>query len=281
MRHRGQKGYTLLEVLMFIAVSSLLFVSTISAVNGRQRQVQLSQSTKEFDAKIRDIINDITTGYFPTNSTVSCEVSPLGEVQIQSSSNQNLGTNSACIYVGKAIQFKADGDPAKIRIYTLAGRRYSDNILTPVTSISEARPKAVSIPGSLTFKETSEDYALLYGLSVTKVIRPISDTVTTEYGSIGILNNFGGSEVSESQSVQIGGISGSTMSDTDDFALETINMLTDLASTGTRGLIEKNTDQGLVICLQTAEGKKSSISFGSRGSSTTTLQIDDYNRGCD
>lgn len=280
MRLSKQTGYTILEVLIFIAVSSLMFVSAMRAINGRQKQVQFTQSVQEFDAKIKDVINDVTTSYYPRNETVDCRVSG-GDVIINNGTNQDLGTNDECIYVGKVIHFQSEGDDTAMRIYAMAGRRYADSALTPSLSISEARPKAVTSPGNSNFIESAENINTLYGLRVTRVIRPVSDVVFTDYGSVAIMSNFGGTSISEAQSVQIGGILGSTMGGDAQSSLVVINQITDdPASAMLTGYFEKDTDEGVVICLESPEGKKASISFGVKGSSSTTLSIDNYNVGC-
>jgi hypothetical protein len=279
MSHRG--GYTIVEVLIFIGVSAAIFFSAMTAIGGRQEQVQFAQSVREFDAKVRDILNDVTTGYFPTNETVQCEV-VNGKPEITIDSDTNLGTNSECIFVGKAIQFMPDGKGEQIAIYTLAGRRYEDEDLTPTTSIAEAHPVAIARSGdNPSFKDATEQYDLLYGLRVTKVFRPSDDA--TEYGLVGIFTQFGGAGVSDAQSVQVGGIIGSSAGQDKDAALGLLNIVTDdITSVGDNGYIEKNTKEGIVVCLASYNGdRKSSVAFGARGSTATTLDIDTYNPECD
>jgi type II secretory pathway pseudopilin PulG len=281
MKVQSRNGYTILEVLIFVAVSSMMFVAALTAIGGRQQQVQFAQATREFDAKLRDIINDITTGYFPTNPTINCNVI-AGEVQIAISTDEDLGTNDTCVYVGKALQFQPEGNPNIMRVYPLAGKRYSDLKLTPSVSIAESKPKAVVLLSNATFKDQVENYNLLYGLKVTRVIRQISPSVETDYGVVGILSNFGGSSVSESQSVQVGGVFGSSLGLDKSSAVAIINTLSDdVARTGSSGFIEKNTNEGVTICLESPEGKKASVTFGIKGSSTTELKLDNYEKGCD
>jgi len=279
MRVSKQTGYTILEVLIFMAVSSLMFVSAMGAISGRQKQVQFTQSVQEFDAKIKDVINDVTTSYYPTNATVGCSISG-GEVQINTGINQNIGTNSDCIYVGKVIHFQSEGDGTDLRIYAMAGKRYSDSKLTPSTSISNAKPKAVTSTQT-GFTESAENFTTLYGLRVTRVFNQDINGALTDYGSVGVMSNFGGSSISEAQSVQIGGIRGSLMGGDTQISINRINQITDNpAGSALPGYFEKDTDGGVVICLESPENKKASLTFGAKGSSTTSLQIDNYNPGC-
>jgi len=279
MRLSKQNGFTILEVLIFLAVSSLMFVSAMRAISGRQKQVQFTQSVQEFDAKFKDLINDVTTSYYPTNDSVDCSVSG-GEVQINPGMDQSLGTNDDCVYVGKVVHFQNEGNDTALRIYAMAGKRYSDNFLTPSSSISEAKPKAVTST-NIGFTESAEDYVTIYGLRITRVIRPISNVVFTDYGSIAIMSNFGGSSISEAQSSQIGGILGSSMGGDTQSALSIINQITDdPAKASFPGYFVKNTNEGVVICLESPESKKASLTVGAKGSSNTQLQIDNYNEGC-
>ena len=285
----GRRGFTILEVLIFIAVSALIFVTAMTAISGRQNQVQYSQGTRDFETKMRDIINDVTTGFFPTNETVGCEVG-VGlndEVQIVSSfDSTQLGTNNDCIYIGKVIQFVPDGQAEKIRVYVMAGRRYINNEdVEPVTTIAESKPKLVYLPEDTNLQDTYEEYTLLYGMKVTRVFQP-NDSGPVEYGAVAVISNFGGSLTSESQTVQVGGIAGtslgSELGNARNDALNIINRLTDdEAFVDDDGYFEKNTDNGIVVCLENFEGKKASVGFGARGSTSTTLQLDDYNEECD
>lgn len=278
---KSQKGYTILEVLIFVAVSSLIFIYTMAAIGGKQQEVQFSQSTREFEAKIRDVINDVSTGYYPSNEKISCQV-VAGVVQIINSDNQKLGTNNLCIYAGKAIQFKPDGKEDLIRIYALAGRRYQDDKLTPSSTIAAASPKAVARPGDLAFVGSVYEYNLLYGLKVIKVINPISDTVVKNYGTIAVMSSFGTTGVSDAQATQIGGISGSQLDQNETEAVNIINQLTDdVAKKLNNGYLEKNTKEGFIICLQSQDGNKASLTVGAGASGGTTLDLDNYNRACD
>lgn len=280
---RVKRGYTILEVMIFIAISAAIFVGAIKAIGGRQEQVQFSQAVREFEAKIRDIANDVVTGYFPTNNTVACEYS-AGKSRIVKTADGSLGTNNTCIYIGKAIQFQPNGAKDRIDTYTIAGLRYEDQIeMTPSTSIAKADPVPVALPGNDPgFTDPTESYTLLYGLQVKKVIRPV-DPVPTEYGAIAIMSNFGASGVSDIQTAQVGGIAKSSLGQPKGAVISMLDKLTDdPAQVGKEGYLEKNTSQGIVICLiDGSSGKEASVLFGVSGAIVTKLDIDSYDKRCD
>jgi len=280
MTTRG-RGYTILEVLIFIAVSAFIFFAAMTAVSGRQDRVQFSQSVREFEAKIADTINDVTTGFYPTNNLVECTVNGADGPAIQQSTiNVELGANSDCLFVGKAIQFVPAGvsnNESKFYIYSLAGRRYSTGTI-PVKSIDEAKPVAVA--GA--FPDTVELGELRFGVRVTKVFE--ASNFSKEYGVIGILSTFenSGSLVgtSNSQAVQIGGIESAIIGFNagKEAAIDLIKKLTQ--TPGVDGYIDAD-NSGIVVCLEgSSVQQKASITIGGMGGSATNLQIDDYNRGC-
>jgi type II secretory pathway pseudopilin PulG len=255
-----KSGYTILEVLIFIAVSGFIFVGAMAAIRGRQQEVQFAQAIRDFDSKISDVVNDVITGYYPTNQTVSC--------------------SDDCVYIGKALHFGSDGDPRKVRILNMAGKRYKDSSLVPSASLADASPKAVYSTDT-NFESPDEIYQLQYGLRVTNIIRP-QNTTSTEYGIVAVISDFGVSAVAQSQSANIGGLFGSIFGGSVTDAVGTINVISDdSVRIGSNGYFEKNTDEGIVICLESDIGRKASITFGVRGQTTTRLEIDNYNSGCD
>ncbi|HMT19266.1 MAG TPA: hypothetical protein PKD20_00530 [Candidatus Saccharibacteria bacterium] len=278
---RVKRGYTILEVMMFIAISAAIFTGAVRAIGGRQAQVQFSQAVREFEAKIRDVANDVVTGYYPANETVTCELS-VGKSRIVKTNDASLGTNSGCIYIGKVLQFQPDGKKERMDIYTMAGLRYEDQIeLTPSTSIAKSDPVPVSlVTADEGFHDPTSSYNLLYGLQVKKVIRPSASPV--EYGAVAIMTNFGASGVSDIQTAQIGGVVGSQLGQTKASVLTLLDELTDdPARIGDSGYLEKNTSEGIVICLEDVSGKLASVSFGVSGNISTRLDIDSYDRRCD
>jgi len=287
MLRKPRVGYTILEVLVFLVISSFILIAALGTVNGRQQQVQFTQSVREFESKIADTINDVTTGYYPTNTDLSCSVGVFATdrptiKEDTNNSNSGVGTNSQCLYVGKALQFApSDQDATKFYIYTLAGRRYGLGTTT-VKNINEALPVAVAADPIGSFNDSIELAELRYGVEVTKVFE--NGSPLNGFGVIGIMSKFenGGSltGTSNSQSVQIGGIKSAITrrNASQEDAVSLINLLT-LVNTETEGYINTNTD-GIVICLKGSGGRKASVTLGAKGSSTTLLQIDDYNGGC-
>ncbi len=114
----GQRGYTLIEVILFLAISSALIVVALSGFSTRNRTVQFSQSMRDLEAMVKSVANDVTDGVFGnTSATCSDSSSPGMTITAGASGSKN------CIFLGKFITFGVAGDPAAYRIYTVVGSK--------------------------------------------------------------------------------------------------------------------------------------------------------------
>lgn len=113
-------GYTIIEVMIFLIVSMGLFSGAFLMVNTQSRRTAFTQSVQTFDQEMRDVLNDVETGFYP--------------------GSPGQGTNAGFITIGKAVQF----DGSNFEVFTIAGNRLADG--EDVSSISEVDPYAVESP---------------------------------------------------------------------------------------------------------------------------------------
>src|SRR5690349_5474450 len=139
-------GYTIVELMIVLAVSSLLAVAAFGFISGQQNTTEFSQSVRDLEAKLNDIANDTATGYFPDqglgsscrlDGTVSNPNTPLEFI----SASAEQGASPACIFIGKAVQFSPAGQADGMNVFTLTGRRLNA-AGDPVRDLAEANPRA-------------------------------------------------------------------------------------------------------------------------------------------
>src|SRR5690242_788053 len=122
--HRGEKrtGYTIVEIMIFLAISGLMFVIATSFLSGRQASAEFRQSMEDINANLSQIINDVGNGYYPTNNSFKCTTT--GQTLDFSSTATTQGSNTGCVFMGKIVQFAPSGtDRATYRVYSIAGRQ--------------------------------------------------------------------------------------------------------------------------------------------------------------
>ena len=256
---RITSGYTVIEVMIFLAITGVLLASAMLVFNGRQRNPQFTQSAHELNSGIRDIINEVGSGYFPDSGNFSCSINPLGNVVINPSGSSPQGTNTQCIFVGKAIHFHADN----YSVYTVVGRKQLNN--RDVTSLEEARP---TVAADLTTTGT-----LIWGLRVDSMQLLRSSErpdCPCDIGSIAFLQTLSKTTdetnpISGSQNVQMYPIEGVLVSEPDP------NFGSVIQNNAVSGSLDREANPvgGLVICLSDG-ARKAAITLGGSGRQLST-----------
>lgn len=141
---RRAGGYTILEVVIVLTVSSLLFAASVLGYVAQNRRTQFTDSVNNFAQNIQDVLNDVEVGFYPSSNSFACtaDTSNGGYPYFPVGANQQ-GTNTNCIFAGKAIQFGPStngGTKSDIDIYTLVGRRQVYGTNDPAINIKDMRP---------------------------------------------------------------------------------------------------------------------------------------------
>ncbi len=170
----GMDAYTIVEVMIFLAVSSLLFALIAGSVNGQQSKTQFVGSARNFESRLLDLANDVSTGLYDRLSDYSCSSTPTTDVAI-SAVGVGRGQNSGCIFVGQVLQF-TPGKTTFLR-YPVVGKQQlvSSGIVQEAASMTDARPLALvkgsnALYGSFPagFNQSRQE-SMLFGATVRKV----------------------------------------------------------------------------------------------------------------
>lgn len=146
-RGRGRSGgYTIVETMIFLAVSAVMFVAVMVLVSGRQGKVEFEQAVRDFESTISDLANDVSTGNprflaDPAQSR-SCHINAAGKLIFDNAADSAPG-QSRCIFVGNAIKF-TDGSSA-YEVYTLAQGMSSTGVASPQVLTSDTKQALYSV----------------------------------------------------------------------------------------------------------------------------------------
>lgn len=264
--HTNKLGYTIVEVMIFLAVSGFMFVLAAHFVNGKQAQAEFKQGTHDFQQQMQAVINDVSNGFYPSNSNLNCTASGSGSPTITGGTTEQ-GQNKGCVFLGKTIQFApSDYDAAHFEVYTVAGRQYKDTSQILATTFVEAAPIAITSP------DLTQDHLIQWGLKITKtIVSSTNPNCSSSGGGIGFFGSFGnyavGSDLaSGAQSIVVTCVPGSQLNTTTMSAFAgQIHSIVDA---------DVMTNSQFVICLDDGNGHKASLAIGSRTGQQTTTDLE-------
>ncbi|HUA13225.1 MAG TPA: prepilin-type N-terminal cleavage/methylation domain-containing protein [Candidatus Sulfotelmatobacter sp.] len=138
-KHLG--GYTIVELMVVLAVSGLMFLIATLFINGRVQEASFKSSVNTMTSNIQDIIDQVGSGKY-SDQPLYCTAGGAPTYMLQlppystSPTGQPLmqGTNSDCVFMGKFIYF-GGGTAGDYQAITLAGATENTTIsnVIPVT----------------------------------------------------------------------------------------------------------------------------------------------------
>lgn len=277
MRRLAQaRGFTIVETLIVLAVTTAMFIVAITAFSGQQERTRFSQATRDITSKVTDVANDVSAGYFADTSEWTCTQRPTDSPLIDRGAvASGQGKNQDCIFLGKALQFGPNDEDcaancSTMRIATVVGHRTVTTATgtRDVETLAEARPGAAPVGSPY-----DEEYILPYGLGVYRIL----DEGNVATGGIAFITSLGASDSSNnpiagSQTVGLFKIGGSLGASTDSFD-----------TNGVKALRESARISKATLCLRsdTTGGRKAALVLNEQATGiNTNLIIDNVPVGC-
>ncbi|MGF7228517.1 MAG: prepilin-type N-terminal cleavage/methylation domain-containing protein [Candidatus Saccharibacteria bacterium] len=189
-------GFTIVEVMVVLAVTGVLFISAALAISGRTNKTQFQQSINDVVTMLSQSINSTSIGYYPNASNFACKNSSNSLVITGGANKQ--GTNNDCIFLGKATQFGVNGtDPQLTATFPIAALR-EDASGNEVQSLATAKP-AVIYPSSAQTNAPNDVTTdpLLYGLTVSSMY--YNNNPSNKIGAFAIITDLSRYSYSNSQ----------------------------------------------------------------------------------
>jgi hypothetical protein len=185
-RGRGSQagGYTIVETLIFLAVSGAMFVAAMLFLGGQQAKAEFSQSVHDFESTMQSIANNVSNGYYAnvtgTGGKLGCTISG-GAIDFTSETGVDAqGSHEGCIYAGQAVLFgPADHGMSARTGYTLLtiGGKRLDASGQPVEDIADAGLAAAApTPAHNAWPDATTSNVFQYGVTVGCVFYTKSTT---------------------------------------------------------------------------------------------------------
>ena len=281
MKTRGQsQGFTIVETMIVLAVSGLLFASLALMISGQQSRARFRSSMNDISGKIQQQMNEVATGFYPDDGGFSCTNSG-GNVNVTFSAGGNAqGTNDQCILLGRALLFGLPGtDPEQYKAHVLIGVRKQSGG-REVTSMRDAGTRALA-PGALynpSWQDKSSTYALQYGTSVAWMRRGdgtevagvafITSPTQTTYGVGGTLDSGSiTTDIVPIRKAANGGTPGVSVTEGADLVARVLG----IPASDPLALQSSATDGPVQICFVSGSGGQSGLVTIGDNNSTTSI----------
>ncbi len=154
------QGFTIVETVIFLAISGILFVSVVGLIQNKQSSTYFTQGSHEVFSQIQSLSNSVQTGYFNDANKYSCTAPLNGPISFGGVNSQ--GSSFGCTFIGYVLQFQPMPPPivannnTKYNEYAVFGRQFADGSTTDSPAdFASARPvaqliKTVTIPPRFT-----------------------------------------------------------------------------------------------------------------------------------
>lgn len=135
-------GYTIVEVMIVLAISGVMFLIAATFINGKQQSAAFRAGVNQMASNLQNIINQVSEGQY-SDIPLNCS-SVGGTVAFGAAVNNGQGTNPDCIFLGKVVHFSVNNVQDNYEVISVAGSR-ADSTGALSTSVSDA--DAQYIPG--------------------------------------------------------------------------------------------------------------------------------------
>jgi type II secretory pathway pseudopilin PulG len=139
-QHRQPLGYTIVEVMIVLAVSGFMFIVAANFINGKQQKTAFTQGSNETGSKLQQSVDDVTDGHY-SDVPLQCTISG----SVLSANTSGVGTQGetpSCVFLGKLIRFysPSGGQKDHYGIYSVAAARsitsFPNNLVGAISGLT-------------------------------------------------------------------------------------------------------------------------------------------------
>ena len=188
-----EDGFTIVEVLIVIAISTFMLVAAIAAVGNKQQTTEFQTSVETLKSEFNQSLASVSDGnYSALNNNTSCKAGSNGPPQI--SINKNTPPNGTCTIIGEVIGFSDTSSSSSYTVFPAFGRNYAPN--SNNTQIATNLTDAMPVISNGVSKTTTMPFGLHISTSYRGTI-----SQTENDGAIGLFSftSFEGSSTGNGQ----------------------------------------------------------------------------------
>jgi hypothetical protein len=159
---RAMGGFTIMEVLMFLAISGVMFTIAFAGTRGQVDSVAFRQSVNDIELKMREIFNNVDNGYFNSSGQFQGNCTLADTSSWINTTSGGGGNSTGCVFRGKVMSFDSSASNSnKLAISTLiANMTYSTQIMPPLLNESYTYQYSLVFKKAFTVNSTGTLVAL-------------------------------------------------------------------------------------------------------------------------
>jgi type II secretory pathway pseudopilin PulG len=135
-------GFTIVETMIVLGISGLMFTLAISAMSGKQQQTEFQTGVNTLKAELDGVMSNVSDGNYGNIDSVVCTSAASGQPVITTPPTSPIGLTGSCDIIGQVVSFAGtSGSPSSYSVYPIYGRTYvSNSVPTLATTITDAMP---------------------------------------------------------------------------------------------------------------------------------------------
>jgi prepilin-type N-terminal cleavage/methylation domain-containing protein len=196
MANRGKcivegEGFTIIEVMIVLAITGLMFLIAALFIGGKQNHTEFSLGVSELQSSLQKNIDDVENGIFNEENPNTCTQSTAFTAEDDpivvppTIKYDPSGSSSGCIFLGSALQFDASNNPvdSTINVYPIVGNQdMQTDPLIVSQNLMQSYPILLSYQASagqpMSFQQLSLEYGLEFACSKNSIAYYTSSTTT-------------------------------------------------------------------------------------------------------
>ena len=138
---KNRAGFTIVETLIVLAVTSVMFMSAAVFISGRRASTEFQVGIRDLRSKMQTVINQASAGNYTAGMNFDCTnnvSNPVLRINTPGSGSKDMGTTKECVFIGNSIMFSGD----RMFVLPIAGLRETA-AGKDVTTLAEAKPTAI------------------------------------------------------------------------------------------------------------------------------------------
>lgn len=119
-KNKQPLGYTIVEVMIVLAVSGLMFLIAADFINGKQEKSAFTSGVNTLASQIQDVANQVTSGRY-SDEAIACSSGASTNPNLGAGLSRGQGANYSCVFLGKLVRTTVT--TGVYNILSLAGAR--------------------------------------------------------------------------------------------------------------------------------------------------------------